>query len=85
MDMNNATCVGYRCLTMFVFMLSFGSISHGGDLLHSGKPGTKPMESIKRLGWTTSHMRVRACDHCTLSTLVGGERRSRSKFALHCA
>ena len=39
--MNNATCVGYRCLTMFVFMLSFGSISHGGDLLHFGKPGTK--------------------------------------------
>ena len=29
----------------------------------------------------TSHMRLRACDHYTWSTLIGGKRWSRSKFA----
>ena len=33
----------------------------------------------------TSHTRLRARDHCTSSTLIGGKRRSRSKFTSHYA
>ena len=32
----------------------------------------------------TPHTRLRACDHYTSSTLLGGKRQSQSKFSSHC-